>query len=101
MNFGTGLTTPLVRFQHFDRLGSVVATSHGQIALVGGVRNWKGIGALQNTYRYDPYGESVALTGTGHDYAGYRCDAETGLYHSQARCGSSVVPRPELRARGV
>ena len=81
VSYTSGLTTPTVTFNHFDRIGSVVATSSAAIQN----HAWTGNGAFQTTYTYDPFGESATLTGAGFGYAGYRYDAETGLYHTRNR----------------
>ena len=42
-------------------------------------------GAVGSKYKYGPFGESAALTGTTIGYTGQRYDSETGLYHYKAR----------------
>jgi RHS repeat-associated protein len=64
-------------FNHADRLGSVVATSSAPSPSSNGV--------LMGQYKYDAWGQSATLAATGFGYAGYRYDAETGLYYARAR----------------
>jgi RHS repeat-associated protein len=66
----TGGASPVINFNHVDRLGSVVVTSSGS--------------AIVNQYKYMGWGESATLS-SGFGYAGYRYDAETGLYYVRAR----------------
>ena len=83
-----------VVYDHFDRLGSVVATSAN--------------GALVGSFSYTPFGESPGdpeLTGTEFGFAGYQYDAETGLYHTQnryydPRLGRFLSPDPLGQAAG-
>ena len=69
--------TPVLTFNHADRLGSVVATSSAPNSSLNAV--------LTGQYKYDAWGQSTTLIGTGFGYAGYRYDAETGLYQTGAR----------------
>ncbi len=69
--------TPVLTFNHVDRLGSVVATSSAPDSSSNAV--------LTGQYKYDAWGQSTTLIGTGFGYAGYRYDAETGLYQTGAR----------------
>lgn len=90
---GTGVFGSVV-YNHFDRLGSVIGT-------------FDGAGNVLGSFAYLPYGETVApLSGTTFGYAGYRYDAETGLYHTGARyydpvSGRFLMPDPIGYAGGV
>ena len=83
-----------VVYNHFGRLGSVVATSAN--------------GALVGSFSYTPFGESLGnpeQTGTEFGFAGYQFDAETGLYHTQnryydPRLGRFLSPDPLGQAAG-
>ena len=83
---GSGVFGTVV-YNHFDRLGSVIGTFDGG-------------GNALGQYAYLPYGETPApLTGTTFGYAGYRYDAETGLYHTGRRfydpgSGRFLMPDP-------
>ncbi len=59
---------------HTDRLGSVIATTNSS-------------GAVQDSYRYSPYGRpgSEGPGGFPFRFTGQRLDAETGLYYYKAR----------------
>ena len=70
----------VVSFFHQDKQNSVIATSGNT-------------GAVTNKYKYSPYGESAALTGTSFGYTGQRYDAETALYYYKARMYSTVLGR--------
>jgi RHS repeat-associated protein len=90
LGFTSG-ANPVVSFDHVDRLGSVVATSSA--------------GSIVNQYSYMPWGESAALS-SGFGYAGYRYDAETGLYYVRARyydprLGRFLEPDPLGQAPGL
>jgi RHS repeat-associated protein len=68
-------------FFHPDAQGSVVATSDQTGAIT-----WQG--------GYLPYGESPGgASASGFGYAGYRYDAETGLYYVNARYYSPALGR--------
>ena len=83
-----------VAYNHFDRLGSVIGTFDGG-------------GNALGQYAYLPFGETPApLAGTTFGYAGYRYDAETGLYHTGVRhydptTGRFLMPDPIGYAGGI
>ncbi len=90
---GSGVFGTVV-YNHFDRLGSVIGTfDNGGNAL--------------GQFAYLPFGETPApLTGTTFGYAGYRYDAETGLYHTGRRyydagSGRFLMPDPIGYAGGL
>ena len=64
------------------------------------IGTFDGGGNALGQYAYLPYGETPApLTGTTFGYAGYRYDAETGLYHTGRRfydpgSGRFLMPDP-------
>lgn len=68
-----------------DALGSVRG-------LVGGRFNWE---SDREFYNYDIYGESTDTSASGNPFrfAGYRYDAETGLYHTPNRTYCSQTGR--------
>ncbi len=78
--YGTGLDEALIQitaggtisYFHHDRMGNIIATADNT-------------GAVTNRYKYSPYGESAALSGTTHGFQGQRYDAETGLYYMKMR----------------
>ncbi|MBP9091257.1 hypothetical protein KBI23_09520 [bacterium] len=86
--YGTGLDEVLVQvasagtktYFHHNNQGSVIATTNSA-------------GAVVDRYKYGPFGESAALTGTTHGYTGQRYDAETGLYYYKMRYYSPSVGR--------
>ena len=90
---GSGVFGSVV-YNHFDRLGSVIGAFDG---------SGNGLGQ----YAYLPFGETPApLTGTTFGYAGYRYDAETGLYHTGRRhydptVGRFLMPDPLGYAGGI
>jgi RHS repeat-associated protein len=79
---GGGGGLPVLRFNHFDRPGAVVATSTVPALTVA---NQLSNGTLAGQYKYGAWGNSATLAGTASGYAGYRCDAESGLYYVRAR----------------
>lgn len=67
-------------FNHMDRIGSIIGTS--------------ALDKVVGAYGYTPYGVSTGgLSGTAFGFAGYRWDAETGLYHTQTRSYDPVMAR--------
>jgi len=78
--YGPGLDEALIQitaagvisYFHHDRMGNIIATADST-------------GVVTNKYKYSPYGESAALTGTTHGFQGQRYDAETGLYYMKMR----------------
>jgi len=58
---GSGGGLPVLRFNHFDRLGSVVATSTTPAPTVA---NQLSNGTLAGQYKYDEWGNSATLAGT-------------------------------------
>jgi len=95
-----------VTYNYFDQLGSVTVVSDAS-------------GNKINQYAYLPFGDSNppniaaclpgtcgSATGTAFGYAGYRYDAETGLYHAGARyydprLGRFIQPDPIGQAGGL
>ncbi len=85
---GPGVDKPIIQvtsggtvsFIHEDAQGSIVAISDNT-------------GAVTNKYKYSPFGESAALSGTIFGYTGQRYDAETGLYYYKARYYSPSIGR--------
>ena len=90
---GSGVFGTVV-YNHFDRLGSVIGTFDGG-------------GNALGQFAYQPFGEIPApLAGTTFGYAGYRYDAETGLYHTGRRyydptVGRFLMPDPIGYAGGL
>ncbi len=67
-------------FDHMDRTGSIVGTTS--------------MDTVTGEYGYTPYGVATGgLSGTAFGYAGYRWDAETGLYHTRTRSYDPVMAR--------
>lgn len=87
--FGDGRNEPLIAvssagvlsFLHHDRLGSIVATSHGTT------------GAIVNKNKFGPFGETATLSGTNFGYAGHRYDPELDLYYMGRRYQSPRLGR--------
>lgn len=86
--YGSGLDEVLIRvtsggtkaYFHGNHQGSIVAVTDSS-------------GAVLNRFRYGPYGESSALSGTSHGYTGQRYDSETGLYYYKMRHYSPKLGR--------
>jgi len=67
-------------YYHANHQGSVVAQS-----ALGGT--------VANRYKYSPFGESPALSGTIHGYTGQRFESESGLYYYKYRYYSPKIGR--------
>jgi RHS repeat-associated protein len=86
--YGAGLDEILIKvssagvktYYHANHQGSVIATTDSG-------------GAVVNRYKYGPFGESTALSGTTHGYTGQRIDAETGNYYYKLRYYSPKLGR--------
>ncbi len=86
--YGSGLDEVLIQvtsggtktYFHSNHQGSIVAVTDSS-------------GAVVNRFRYGPYGESSALSGTSHGYTGQRYDSETGLYYYKMRHYSPKLGR--------
>ncbi len=86
--YGSGLDEVLIQvtsggtktYFHSNHQGSIVAVTDSS-------------GAVLNRFRYGPYGESSALSGTSHGYTGQRYDSETGLYYYKMRHYSPKLGR--------
>lgn len=80
-------------YYHANHQGSVVALTNSS-------------GAVTNTYKYSPFGESNSLSGTSHGFTGQRFDSETGLYYFKnryysAKIGRFLQPDPKGYADGL
>jgi RHS repeat-associated protein len=86
--YGPGIDEPLIQvssagaltFYHADRMGSIIGVSNSS-------------GAVVNSNKFGPFGETPSLGGTTFGFTGQRYDSDLGLYYYKQRYYAPAIGR--------